>query len=429
VPRSGVAIALPRPEFEAVRGHLADAGYDAIHVRSEVDLENLLRSRNDINVAVLDGENDFDGTLEMYARLHEGDRNIPALLLMPPRTLGRMGLGGNGPAKDEYFTRPYSPESLRWRVEAMLIRVENVPAEAGAGPIIDPDLDDPALNVSDAVSADRKPGKIIIVFNPKGGVGKTTISINLGAALQLRKNQRVLLVDCDTTTGHVSQSLGMENPRTLARAWRDAQTSGEEQTIDQIASVHSSGLSVLALASSPLHTEILEPTRVVNLIVTARQKYDWIVLDMHPDYGPLNQALFRQADRILVPVTPDVPCIRAAVQFREVAVELNIRDRLTVVINRSNSGVAASDVQRVVAVTALARVRSAGMIFVRASDEGKSAVERFPDSKVVGDIDTLAERLISGAQAEDDQSTGFPSRDRIRGSFKGLFDRLTAQVS
>jgi len=427
VPRSAVAIALPRPEFEAVREHLVEAGYDAILVGSDLELEMLLRTRDDIRVAILDGEKDFDGTLEMYASLHEGDRNVPALLLMPPRALGRMGLGGKGHVKDEYFTRPYSPESLRWRVEAMLIRVENVPAESGAGPVLDSALQEPSP--SDEVPTDGKRGKIIIVFNPKGGVGKTTISINLGAVLQLRKGQRVLLVDCDTVTGHVAQSLGMESPRTLARAWREAEKTGIEETIGQIAAVHSSGLRVLTLASSPLHTEVLEPTRVSNLISAARDSYDWVILDMHPDYGPLNQALFKHADRILVPVTPDVPCIRAAVQFREVAVELNIRDRLTVVINRAESGVTASDVQRVVAVTAMARVRSAGMLFVRASDEGKSAVERFPDAKVVGDIETLAERLMNGVEAEDDQSAGLPSRERVRGTFRGLFERLTAQVS
>jgi len=433
VPRSAVAIALPRLEFEAVREHLVEAGYDAIRVRSERELERLLRTRDDIRLAVLDGENDFDGTLEMYVSLHDSDRNIPALLLMPPRVLGRMGLGGRGSVKDEYFTRPYSPESLRWRVEAMLIRVQNVPAEAGAGPVIGADLREPSdgASASDEVPTNGKRGKIIIVFNPKGGVGKTTISINLGAVLQLRKGQHVLLVDCDTVTGHVAQSLGMESPRTLARAWREAEKTGIESTIGQIAAVHSSGLNVLALASSPLHTEVLEPTRVATLISAARDSYDWVVLDMHPDYGPLNQALFKEADRILVPVTPDVPCIRAAVQFREVAVELNIRERLTVVINRSNSGVAASDVQRVVAITAMARIRSAGMLFVRASDEGKSAVERFPDSKVVGDIDALAERLMTGVESDsdDDDSASFPSRERIRGTFKGLFDRLTAPVS
>ena len=428
MPRSGVAIALPRPEFEAVREHLVEAGYDAIWVRSDVELETVLRERRDINVVVLDGENDFDGTLEMYARLHDNGRDIPALMLMPPRSLGRMGLGGAASARDEYFTRPYSPESLRWRVEAMLIRVERVPADQGSGPVIDADLSDPAEHVSIEAAPPRKRGRIVVIFNPKGGVGKTTIAINLGAALRIRKGQKVLIVDCDTTTGHVAQSLGMENPLTLARAWREVEKTGVEKTINEIASTHSSGLDVLGLASSPLHTEILEPARVTSLIVSARERYDWVILDMHPDYGPLNQALFRQADRILIPVTPDVPCIRAAVQFREVAIELGIRDRLTVVINRSNSGVAASDVQKVVAVAALARVRSAGMLFVRASDEGKSAVERFPDSKVVGDIDTLAERLMTGAETEGDH-TGFMTRARIRGTFKGLFDRLTAQVS
>ncbi len=435
MPRSAVAIALPPLEFEAVRDHLAEAGYDAILVRDALELKTLLRSRDDIKVAILDGETDFDATLEMYSHLHEGDRDIAALLLMPPLALGRMDIGGKGYIKDEYFTRPYSAESLRWRIEAMVIRVENVSAEFTTEGVMDADLQGPAERpaadglVSDEASSERKRGKIIIVFNPKGGVGKTTISINLGAALQIRKRQRVLLVDCDTLTGHIALSLGLESPRTLARAWREAAKSGKEESIAQIAAVHNSGLSVLRLASSPLHTEILEPTRVVNLIMAARDSYDWLVLDMHPDYGPLNQALFSQADRILVPVTPDVPCIRAAVQFREVAVELNIRDRLTMVINRFNSGVAASDVQRVVALSALARVRSAGMLFVRASDEGKSAVERFPDSKVVGDIETLAERLMAGVDADDSLGGGLAPRERIRGSFKGLFDRLTAQVS
>jgi Flp pilus assembly CpaE family ATPase len=151
---------------------------------------------------------------------------------------------------------------------------------------------------------------------------------------------------------------------------------------------------------------------------------------MHPDYGPLNQALFDQADTILVPVTPDVPCIRAAVQFRELAVELEIRDRLVMVINRANSGVAAGDVERVVAIPAIARIRSAGMLFVRAADEGKSAVERFPTAKVVGDIDILADRLINAAEpGSTAPRSSYPSRNRITDTFRGLFDRIAIQVS
>ena len=432
MPRSAVAIALPAAEFEALRAQLVDAGYDALAVRSARGLERLLKTRPDIRLAILDAETDFDGALGMYAALHEGARHIPALMLMPPRALGRMGLVGHAYVKDEYFARPYSVESLRWRVEAMLIRVEHVPAPEATEAILAGGLETPALETlgyPDGREADegRRLGRMLIVFNPKGGVGKTTIAINLGAALQLHRDQKVLLVDCDTITGHIATSLGIDHARTLARAWQDEEA-GEPATIQEVAAVHSSGLSVLAMAESPLHTEALDPGRVVDAITEARESYDWVILDMHPDYGPLNRALFVLADRILVPVTPDIPCIRAAVQFREVAAELEIGERLSLVINRANSGLSGSDVDRVLATPCIGRIRSAGMLFVRAADEGKSLVERFPTAKVIADIDALAARLIAGTDIPLGSRSAL-ARGRITGTVRDILGRLTTQVS
>jgi MinD-like ATPase involved in chromosome partitioning or flagellar assembly len=442
VPRAAVAVVLPHPESVTVCRYLADAGFEAIPVESADELERLLGSRDDVHLAIIDGETDLDRALEMYPLLHDGGRDIATLMLVLPRTLGRMGAGSAGTARDEYFTRPYALESLRWRVEAMLIRVENWPADGLARTPLASSAESPIIEEQALIGgqgqAEASPtgGKIVIVFNPKGGVGKTTISINVGAMLQIRKGRRVLLVDCDTITGHIAQSLGLERPRTLADAWRESAILGAAgsgtvfaaKSVAEIAAVHGSGVGVLVMAESPLHTEILDPKRVADAIGEARASYDYVILDMHPDYGPLNQALFNQADRILIPVTPDVPCIRAAVQFREIAEELNLRDRLSLVINRAKSGVSASDVERVVSLPALARIRSAGMLFVRAADEGKSAVERFPTAKVVDDIDRLADRLIEVTHPNAGTRQGLLSRGRIGGSFKGLFDRIMAQV-
>lgn len=386
MPRSAVAIALPQAELIAVAEQLAEAGYEPIEVRTADELEHLLNLRSDIGVAILDGENDFDRTLEMYALLHDDDRNIPALMVVAARALDRMSLAGKARVNDEYFTRPYSAESLRWRVEAMLIRAE-IPVDVTASGIIDSEttVDQPG---------DTERGQIVIVFNPKGGVGKTTIAVNAAAMLQVRKAQRVLLVDCDTVTGHVASSLGMENVRTVADAWTEDLSTGITETFSEIASPHLNGVSVLVMAESPLHTEILDPKRVAEAITTACRVYDWVIVDMHPDYGPLNQVIFERADKIIVPVTPDVPAIRAAVQFREVAVELDIRDRLAMVVNRANSGVSVGDMERTVGMPALAEIRSAGMVFVRAANEGRSAVERFPREKVIDDIESLCDRLM-----------------------------------
>ena len=395
MPRSAVAIALPQSELPAVAEQLAEAGYEPIEVKTADDLEVLLSQRHDVGVAILDGENDFDRTLEMYALLHDNGRNIPALMVVSARALDRMSLAGKARVNDEYFTRPYSAESLRWRVEAMLIRA-GAPGDAIASDVIDSstgvDLDGYVETEPPADDVGR--GQIVIVFNPKGGVGKTTIAVNMAAMLQVRKGQRVLLVDCDTVTGHVASSLGMENVRTVADAWTEDLATGTSETFAEIAAPHLNGVAILVMAESPLHTEILDPRRVADSITAACRVYDWVIVDMHPDYGPLNQVIFERADTIVVPVTPDVPAIRAAVQFREVAVELEIRDRLAMVVNRANSGVSVGDMERTVGMPALAEIRSAGMVFVRAANEGRSAVERFPREKVIDDIEKLCDRLM-----------------------------------
>ena len=327
--RSAVAICLPQDEFLAVRAELADAGYEAIPVASPDELEALLESRPDVGLAILDGESDFDSTIEMYSLLHDGERNVASLMIVSATALERLSLAGRARVNGEFVTRPYSPTSLRWRVEAMLIRVETMLIRAEAmGDDNRTAILDGEVKVSSAASPR---GQIVIVFNPKGGVGKTTIAVNTAAMLQLHKHQRVLLIDCDTVTGHVVSSLGMAEIPTVVDVWSGEMEGSRSHSLAEIASRHSSGVEVVTMARTPLHTEVLEPMRVAQAIAAARETFDWVVVDMHPDYGPLNQGIFALADQILVPVTPDVPTIRAAIQFREVAVELEIRERLSLV--------------------------------------------------------------------------------------------------
>jgi pilus assembly protein CpaE len=248
---------------------------------------------------------------------------------------------------------------------------------------------------------------VVAVFNPKGGVGKTTVATNLASALQIRKGQRVLLIDADTVTGHVSTSLGVEAVRTVVDSWRDELEGGPLETLAEIASAHPSGLQVVSLTSSPLHTDVLEPNRVAEAITAARRGFDFVVVDLHPSYSTLNQAIFEKADRILVPVTPDVPAIRAAVQLAGVASELGIRERLALVINRANSGVSVTDLERTVGMPALAQIRSGGMLFVRAANEGRTVIEMFPKEKITEDFDALADRLVGTPSAAPTAKSGF----------------------
>ena len=88
---------------------------------------------------------------------------------------------------------------------------------------------------------------------------------------------------------------------------------------------------------------------------------------------------------------------RAAVQLAELGTELGFRDRLALVINRANSGVGVADMERTVGMPALAQIRSGGLLFVRAANEGRTVIDMFPKEKVTEDFDALADRLLGNA--------------------------------
>jgi Flp pilus assembly CpaE family ATPase len=406
VARPTIAVALPSDESAPVAAELRAAGFTAAVVTHPDELEALLASRRDIAVAILDGETDFDQSLEYYSLLRDNGRNVPALMVMSERALARI-TSVSGSVEDEYFSRPYSAESLRWRVEAMCIRSQTV--DDGSGPILQ----------SGPIETDgwAQRATVVAVFNPKGGVGKTTLATNLASALQTRRGQNVLLVDADTVTGHVATSLGIDGVRTLADSWVDQAEGGPFETMADIASAHPSGMRVVSLSSSPLNTEILEAQRVAEAIHTARRGFDFVVVDLHPSYSELNRAIFAVADRILVPVTPDVPAIRAAVQLTDYADEMGVRDRLALVINRANSGVTVADMERTVGMPSLALIRSGGLLFVRAANEGRTVIEMFPKERITEDFDILADRVLGTPAAAPAMKVPF-----------GLFNRAKVPV-
>jgi pilus assembly protein CpaE len=390
--RPAVICALPREEAGPVAQALAVAGLDVIKASRPEEVEATLKARRDVGLAIIDGEFDFDTTLELYALLHESGRRIPCLMVVSPRTLEQFDHGPQAGTNDEFLTRPYSAESLRWRVEAMLIRAETF--DDGSGEI----LKTGPLEVSEW----GKRATVVALFNPKGGVGKTTIAINVATVLQTQKEQRVLLIDADTVTGHIATSLGLDRYQTVADAWEDPEGEPDPNNPDAsagglagLATAHANGLRVVVLTNTPAQAHKIDAIRFADSLSSARVGFDVVVVDLHPDYGELTQAIFDRCDRILVPVTPELPAIRAALQFLELSKDLGVKDRVNLVVNRANSGVSIADIEKAIGLKAFGQIRSGGLLFVRAANEGATVVEMFPKEKVTSDFEALADKVLT----------------------------------
>jgi pilus assembly protein CpaE len=377
-----VALLLPAWEAGAVASELAAGGFDPVTLDDNRQLAALVASRSDVVAAVIDADSDPEGASAAWDLLHRDGRAIPSLMLIDPATLDRLDMTAAGHETDEYVTRPYSGESIRWRVEAMCIR--SVAIDDGSGPVLQSAIESGEWG---------RRGELVAIFNPKGGVGKTLVATNLAAVLTAAGKQ-VLLIDADTVTGHVPISLGMDGVSTVVDAWRDELDGGPSLTFVEMASAHPSGMRVLQLSDSPIHTEILEPQRIATAIANTRRAFDYVITDLHPSYSPLNRAIIEKAERILVPVTPDMPAIRALTKLRDVAEEMGMRHRLAMIVNRFNSGVAVADIERAVGIPCYAQIRSAGPVIVKATNEGRTLVENAPKDPITGDFTILADRIM-----------------------------------
>jgi pilus assembly protein CpaE len=397
--RPTIAISIAEPERSELSAALVEAGYNTIQLAPGEPIIEAFSAATPTLIAVVDVAGDPEGAVARIETARTGRAgHLSVMFLAGEDELEGLASAGLVDA-DEIVLRPLSVDAIRWRIEAMAIRAQ-VPTEQSS---------DAVLSGGGVDAAWTPAAPVFAVFNPKGGVGKTTIATNLAAVLQIRKRMDVLLIDADTVTGHVGLSLGLPNGRSVADSWIDEDAGYPHETLMDLATVHSSGIRVVALSNNPLNHPQLKAERVADALSEARHAVEAIVVDMHPSYSEVNLAIFSIADRIIVPVTPDLPAMRAAIQLKEVAVEVGVRDRLAMVINRANSGVAVADMESTVGLPAIAHIRSAGLHFVHSANAGMTLIDKFPKHQATQDFEHLANRLVAayaGAPAPDRRATG-----------------------
>jgi pilus assembly protein CpaE len=181
-------------------------------------------------------------------------------------------------------------------------------------------------------------GRVVTVFSPKGGTGKTVTASNLASSLA-RQGKKTLLLDLDLQFGDAAIVMGLEPEKTIY----DLVVAPGELDIEKLAGYtarHASGLDVLPAPLRPEDAELVTESKITRLLEVARECYDVIVVDTSPFFhGPMLATLDR-TDELLVVCGLDVPTlknVRLALQTLELlSFPMN---RVKFVLNRANSKV------------------------------------------------------------------------------------------
>ncbi|MBN2203071.1 MAG: cell division ATPase MinD [Candidatus Aenigmarchaeota archaeon] len=158
----------------------------------------------------------------------------------------------------------------------------------------------------------KKKRKIGIISG-KGGVGKTTIVSNLGAALAKKFNKNVAVVDCNLTTSHLSLSLGMYYcPVTLNHLLRG------ETELKEAMYEHPSGMKIVPASIRLGEIEGVDSKKLKHVIKELHKKADIILLDSAPGLGNEAISAIEASDEIIFVTNPNIPAVTDVIKCKEI---------------------------------------------------------------------------------------------------------------
>lgn len=159
--------------------------------------------------------------------------------------------------------------------------------------------------------------KIIVVTSGKGGVGKTTTAINLGAALN-SFGKNILIVDANLTTPNVGVILNSpEVPISLNHVLQ------KKADIYEAIYEHSSGIKIIPSSLSVKELKKIKPERLKNITGDLREIADYVIVDSAAGLGLEAKGAIDMAEELIIVTNPEIPCITDALKVVKIAEEMN----------------------------------------------------------------------------------------------------------
>ena len=263
-------------------------------------------------------------------------------------------------------------------------------------------------------------GRIITMFSPKGGVGRTVIGVNLAVAIRVLTGARVALADCNLQFGDVGIMLNLAGNKTIQDLLHRETDEMTPEVLESVMVTHSSGVRVLLAPARPEVAELFTADHMKSVLQALQRDFDYIVIDTWTTFQDLMLTIFDLAERIVLLTTLDIPAVKNIRMFLEVCEALGYsHDKVSLVLNRADStgGINIEDIEESLRHKVAARLVSAGPLVTASINSGVPFVVSQPEAQISRNVFQVAREMLTEADLQRLDGSDRPQEIVARAGF------------
>lgn len=254
--------------------------------------------------------------------------------------------------------------------------------------------------------------KVIAVAGSTGGVGTTSLAVNLGCVLAKDSSNSVALIDLDLSLGDADVFLDTIPDYTLVDVAQNISRL-DFALLKRSLTKHSSGLYLLPRPVQLQEASHVTPDDLTRVFGLLKATFSHLVIDLSKAYSPLDMAALGMANDVLLVTQLDLPCLRNVVRLMMSFEEIEgLKDKVKIVVNRvglDSGPISLKKAQETIGREIFWQLPNDYRTMVEVRNNGVPLIEQAPRAGITQSVLSLADALSGEAKPADD-STATPAK-------------------